>query len=392
MNSALACIRTSALIGALLLLSAPFIVSCGGNKSSSNNGPLPATGTALASSQLLYVTGEIAGDRTQIFGYRIQDDGTLIPLSLPMLISPYCCHEAASAGSVLYVADFAGGMTAMSVDLPSGQLSAVPGSPFAGISASSSGSPVTCAGKFVYATNGFPGGIFAFAIGSNGALTPLPGSPFAGGPLPKRPMVDPLCTRLFVPNSPDEAINSTGGIIFSYSIDSATGKLTPVPGSPFTADSKLSNLFSGTIDSTGKFLYVTNPDSQSVLAFSISATGVITPVPGSPFAAGSKPDFVLPVIVFSRQFLYVANSGSNDISIFAIDNNTGALTAISRVAAGGGPSFLVSSRNFLYSLNSFSNDISGYAVNQDGTLRQIPTGLTAPPGYLPLSAAIVTGP
>ena len=320
----------------------------------------PPPGLAGTSSQLLYVTGEISGDRTQIFGYRINNDGTLTALSLPAFITPYCCHEAASAGSVLYVADFGPGMAAMGVDLQTGELNPLPGSPFAGILASSSGSPITCAGKFVYATNGFPGGVFAFAIAGNSALSPVQGSPFPSGPLPKRPIADPACSHLFVLNGPDPDINSVGGTIFSYSIDATTGKLSAAPGSPFTIDSKSSNLAGGAVDTTGQFLYVANPDSQNVLAFSIGTTGAITSLHGSPFMAGNKPAFALPIAVSSRQFLYIANSGSNDISAFAIDNNTGALTAISHVAAGAGPFFLVSSAKFLYALNFLSNDISAF--------------------------------
>lgn len=68
-----------------------------------------------------------------------------------------------------------------------------------------------------------------------------------------------------------------------------------------------------------------------------------------------------------KYFLYAANSGSNDVSTFSMDSNTGLLTMVGsnvpahttplNVAGGGG------SAPFLYVLNSGSTDISGYSVN-----------------------------
>jgi YVTN family beta-propeller protein len=73
-------------------------------------------------------------------------------------------------------------------------------------------------------------------------------------------------------------------------------------------------------------LYVTNHGSNNVSGFTIDTlTGVLTPVVGSPFSAGTGPNAAA---VAAGKFLYVANSASNDVSAYAIDPNTGALTSV----------------------------------------------------------------
>lgn len=377
---------------ALLLVSILTIVGCGSKGSSSSNS---SAGPVTASSQFLYVTGEIAGDQTQIFGYRIRNDGTLASLALSSLVAPLCCHQGASSGNVLYLADFGGGIAAMRADPQSGQLSPLSGSPFSGLTGSATGSPTACGNKFIYVTNGFPGGVFAFLIDASGALSQVPGSPFPTGTSPGQPVVDPSCSFLFVTNSFDGSSAANGGIVYAYTLDAATGILNSVSGSPFTVGNPTSMIRSVATDTTGRFLYVPNSDVQAVFGFSIGPTGALIPLTGSPFTAGQSPIFALAVSVASKQFLYVANSGSNDILAFAVDNTTGNLSLISSFATTSQPSFLASSGSFLYSFNLVSGSVSSsnvnvYTVNQDGTLSPVATGGSL--AYTPTSASVVTAP
>jgi DNA-binding beta-propeller fold protein YncE len=63
----------------------------------------------------------------------------------------------------------------------------------------------------------------------------------------------------------------------------------------------------------------------------------LTPIAGSPFAAGSNPGTV--AVEHTGNFAYVTNLGSNNVSVYAINAATGALTEIasSPFAAGNGP-------------------------------------------------------
>src|SRR5579863_3995207 len=86
-----------------------------------------------------------------------------------------------------------------------------------------------------------------------------------------------------------------------------------------------------------EFLYVANHGSNNVSGFTINTvTGVLSPVAGSPFSAEAGPNAA--VIAFGK-FLYVANSTSNDVSAYAIDQSNGTLTPVtgSPFAAGTGP-------------------------------------------------------
>jgi 6-phosphogluconolactonase (cycloisomerase 2 family) len=69
--------------------------------------------------------------------------------------------------------------------------------------------------------------------------------------------------------------------ILGYAMDSVTGALTPIPGSPFHGVNAPRGL---AVDPTGKFLYVTDVGSDSVTGFGVDATtGRLAAVPGSPF-------------------------------------------------------------------------------------------------------------
>lgn len=58
----------------------------------------------------------------------------------------------------------------------------------------------------------------------------------------------------------------------------------------------------------------------------------------SPFATGLAPSAT--EIDASGRFLFVASSDSNDVSAYAIDGSTGALTLIHTVPAGTTPSMI----------------------------------------------------
>ena len=160
--------------------------------------------------------------------------------------------------------------------------------------------------------------ISAYSINStSGALAEVAGSPFTTGPFIQRPKmaVDPSGKFLY---------SGASAGIFAFTINPVTGALAPIAGSPFAADNTPQAI---AVDGKGKFVYVANNGSGTVSAFAINGTsGALTPVPGSPFATG-----LLPVSLSlspSSTFLYVATSGTSPFPIFGytIDPTTGALT------------------------------------------------------------------
>jgi Lactonase, 7-bladed beta-propeller len=94
-----------------------------------------------------------------------------------------------------------------------------------------------------------------------------------------------------------------------------------------------------TFDVSGSYLYVANSGSDNLSAYAVNgATGVLSPLSTATYATGTGPSAVL--ASSDGDFVFVANSGgSDDISVFAIAAGTGALTRVVRspFPAGGSP-------------------------------------------------------
>ena len=88
-------------------------------------------------------------------------------------------------------------------------------------------------------------------------------------------------------------------------------------------------------------MFVANEGSNDISAFAVDhTTGALTAVPGSPFAAGTDPKAMALARTTSGEYnLYVANAGSDTVSAYTMDANTGALTPKSpaTIATGKGP-------------------------------------------------------
>jgi YVTN family beta-propeller protein len=112
--------------------------------------------------------------------------------------------------------------------------------------------------------------------------------------------------------------------VSAYTIDPATGALTAIPGSPFSAGA---DPVSVAVDPSGKFVYVANNAVGNIVSgFTIDPSGALTVIAGSPFSAGKQPNWV--AVDPSGKFAYVANAGDNTVSGYTINPVTGVLTTI----------------------------------------------------------------
>lgn len=177
--------------------------------------------------------------------------------------------------------------------------------------------------QFVYTNNDIsPNTVSAFSVGPDGSLTEIASSPFPTGG-------DGLGSGLFASNRITIAGNflyvsdSASNDVSAFSIDSATGSLTPVPGSPFpTGGLGTSGIsLAGTPD--GRFLMTGNSNSANITVFSIGGDGSLTPVAGSPFHAGGLPDGMK--VTPDGKSLAVALLGS--VAMFSIASD-GSLTSV----------------------------------------------------------------
>ncbi len=136
----------------------------------------------------------------------------------------------------------------------------------------------------------------------------------------------------------------------------------------------------------GTFVYTNNDRTpNSVSAFSAAANGALAPVPGSPFLTGGNGGFggffaadrITTAVV--KDFLYVANGGTNNVSAFSINPVTGALTAIpgSPFATGGSAGSGISlattpDDKFLIATNSGSVNVTVFNIAANGALSPVP--------------------
>jgi 6-phosphogluconolactonase (cycloisomerase 2 family) len=161
---------------------------------------------------------------------------------------------------------------------------------------------------------------------------------------------------------PDDVFPTTLQIA-GFSIDSATGALNSVPGSPLTPTvHSASSINMMAIDPTGKFLYagyvftvVNVGEDGGMAAYSIEpASGQLTAVPGSPFDLGGVPSSF--TIDASGRFLVVSTyprlggQGGNCLAVLSIDPGTGALTSVPGSPFAGTCGVLVAdpSRPYVY--------------------------------------------
>ncbi len=264
--------------------------------------------------------------------------------------------------------------------------------PNSGVLTQLTGSPVTAgssvqsivmhpSGKFLYAANsgdGPPtGDISLFTISTSGAITEVTPRTNVGSS-PTLLAMDSAGTFLYVGNA-------GSGSISAFSIDSTTGALTPVAGSPFPIGMTPINM---KVAPSGTTLYVTGGGSPGIIeAFGLDQ-GVLSVVAGTPFFTGGNPYGL--VISASGGFLYTANTRDNSISEFTI-NSDGSLTELSGSPIGETYSAPVAlsidkSGAFLYVANQGSSNVAAYSIGSDGTIALL-TGSPFGAGASPASIA-----
>jgi 6-phosphogluconolactonase len=171
-------------------------------------------------------------------------------------------------------------------------------------------------------------------------------------------LVDPTGKFLIVSNHSD----SSDGNYSVFSIDSTTGVLTQVSGSPFTIGQNTGPQHI-VLNSNETVLYAALSNSKAVDAVNFdSTTGVLTSFQGAPYPAQSMPTSL--ALLSSGQFLYVGNNGAGTVSEYSVNSATGALTP-GNVAQVGNPTFLQidSSGQFLIIVGESSNTITVDKIN-----------------------------
>jgi hypothetical protein len=319
-----------------------------------------------------------------------------------------------NTGDYLYVANGSDTFLAGFGVASTGALSVLSGSPYNNSVAAQS-LAVNPANTFLYA--GTTAGIFVYGINSNGSITVQnDGSVAAQDMVATAMQVDSTGNYLLaVGISTAQQLQAIG----IYTIDTSTGLLTAVAGSPlalYTGNTSTPTVVAPTgllITPNNSYVYAslgtlgvqvltlgsggalaagatptllaplnssTSPSDQRTASdpnslflfvaeintglrvFSIGSGGSLSEVSGSPYAVGTGPTAV--DLDVTGSYVYVANKGSNNISAFTLTAASGKLTAVagSPFSSGGQlPIGIVNdnSNNFVAVINSGSNGSSG---------------------------------
>ena len=317
----------------VLIFASVLVAGCGGGSGEPPGVP----------SRFLYASA-YAGPNTfsaSIDGFAVYNDGALSPV-------PGQSAETADGGGpiavtrdskVLYTAD-SNGLLASQINADGSLTNApVPSYPMPDTQVGLVAHPTA---DFLYAS-GNSGVLTVLAIDSaTGALSPASSVTLANEFLRNSAVMTPDGRYLYQNElSRNDDLFPASLQIAGFTVDGATGALSPVPGSPLTLTTPSPATTSGTgpmaVDPAGKFLYVPyqfvelNVGSDGGLAaYSIdAASGALTAVPGSPFGVGGIPSSV--AIDASGRFLIVSIfplGGGGRLAVFSIDPGTGALTSV----------------------------------------------------------------
>ena len=296
----------------------------------------------------------------------------------------------------LYSANFSSHtVTAFSINPINGSLSML-GSPMPTDARGPNGLFAHSSGRFLYITNYVSSSVSAYNIGSDGALTQVTGSPFSASPARTLNGITGTSDGRFIFAAAGGGAAGSNGIA-AYSVDTTTGALTLVSGSPFTNpdDGSVTNQGDGiSIHPNGEWLYMGLFGQGKMAAWRINpSTGTLTAI-GTP-VDNNSPIYTdeggsASIVSADGNFLYGTafsrsdEANSERIITYSINQITGAVSKVSDVRTEGGPNDIRidTTGNFAYTCNTLNPpSISAYSVNKT-------TGALSPltPAYYPIAA------
>jgi hypothetical protein len=293
----------------------------------------------------------------------------------------------------VYAVDTAGTIDGYTLDTTASTFAAIPSYTAPVVPTNNGGvGMVVAQKKYVYAGFGSVGELFGWSINSStGALTSIAGvnplsAPFLdnfGGIVAQADMItNPAGTMIFISDT-------TQNGIYAYSIGSG-GALSLVSGSPFSVPFEPMNLAT---DGQGKYLYAIDGDSglhtgSEIAAFTIGSGGTLTPVVGSPFVfpmwqlQGEPTGHYM--VGTSGKTAFYAGSDDDHLYVFSITQsgaNAGALTQVGTPVSTAYAPFSIamqsnSGGNLVYSFGfndtaTGFNGVEGYEISSAGVLSAV---------------------
>ena len=275
-----------------------------------------------------------------------------------LLLSPSVCAEGLWTPSVLYVANLSANSVSTFQIPPNGW-------PYLQATVPADQVPRALAvhpsGRFVYVRNQGAQDILTYDVDRRGQLTIhpvlVPPTIFSDAALSLA--IHPSGASLYVPRYLDLvppttsrlarfAIDGQGTLLYidEFQTDAVPRVAAVAPSGAF-----LYLTYQGSPADEGVSMYQTAPTTGRVLAY-------LGTVP-----AGAAPEGI--TVHPSGRFAYVANRGTNDVSVYTIDERSGVLREQGRVAAGAAPLAITvhPSGRFVYAVNHDDGTVSQFAVD-----------------------------
>ncbi|MFZ0807180.1 MAG: hypothetical protein WAN03_13385 [Candidatus Sulfotelmatobacter sp.] len=302
---------------------------CAGSSNSTCGCGAPSSACPADFIPLLYATTT----SNQILGFSINSSGALT--ALPSTTGPANSESVAiDGGNTLLFADTSkNSVDSVAVDLITGAVTSIQGSPFSLGTPGGGPTGIAVGGQYGYLYATEPNGTIVGLSSSSGIGTfssPLQNSPFPAGVAPSQIAIAAQGNAgafFLYASDPGDA----NGSILAYSADSS-GSLSPIQGSPFPTlpnanpSVVLYDPYLPSSETQGTpFLLVSLGAVAKVAVFAIdSSTGALTRVPGSPFDVGDGPSSLA---TDQSNHVFVMNAVDHTVSSFNLGSN-GVLTAI----------------------------------------------------------------
>jgi 6-phosphogluconolactonase len=210
-------------------------------------------------------------------------------------------------------------------------------------------------------------------INSDGTISPVRGSPFDEG-LGQSSIIqvtaDSKGRFVFMLNveasAAGEIIGKPG--ICALTIDRTTGALTRAPGSPIVFPVRNDNNIA--VDGSGHFLFEPNLANSGFDVYAIDQnSGALTRTSST---SNVPPLGRFSVTTADGRFLF--NAGNGMVEVFSIDAHSGSLAAVGTpvsTAGPGGPIALTHDGKFLYAANQNQGTVMVFAIAADGALSPV---------------------
>jgi 6-phosphogluconolactonase (cycloisomerase 2 family) len=214
-----------------------------------------------------------------------------------------------------------------------------------------------------------PGALVVYPVGSDGSL----GTAVSNGSLQYYPVgMNPTAVAVTANNSnvfvASRTSDGSAGAVYAYSVGSG-GALTALGSSALGAGIISAGIQPSAIatDLSSNYVYVTDYTQNELLGYTIHSTGLVA-MANSPFKTGNQPKSV--VIDPRNKYVYVTNFTDATVTGYQLDSVTGTLTTLS----GGTTAAAAESQatcafiepalgRYVYVTNYLANSVSGFKLN-----------------------------